>query len=75
MSVDFLAMAERLAAGRGLAGMLPVIEKELLHLEILQALEAAQMLDGLVFQGGTCLRLCYDAARYSEDLDFVGGPD
>jgi len=29
----------------------------------------------LVFQGGTCLRLCYDAVRYSEDLDFAGGPD
>ena len=25
------------------------------------------------FQGGTALRLCYGAQRFSEDLDFVGG--
>jgi predicted nucleotidyltransferase component of viral defense system len=27
----------------------------------------------VVFQGGTALRLCYGAERYSEDLDFVCG--
>lgn len=55
--------------------MLSVIERELLHYEIPQALEAKGLLEMLVFQGGTCLRLCHGADRYSEDLDFAGGPD
>ena len=33
------------------------------------------LLDNLTFQGGTSLRLCYGAPRFSEDLDFVGGHD
>ncbi|MCL2324683.1 MAG: nucleotidyl transferase AbiEii/AbiGii toxin family protein [Actinomycetia bacterium] len=55
--------------------MLPVIEKELLHYEILRAMQEAGLLSNIVFQGGTCLRLCYGAPRYSEDLDFSGGAD
>ena len=51
-----------------------VIRKELLHYDILYCLKEASLLDGLVFQGGTSLRLCYGGSRYSEDLDFVGGP-
>ena len=31
------------------------------------------MLEQLTFQGGTSLRLCYGAVRFSEDLDFAGG--
>lgn len=53
----------------------PVIQKELLHYDILFCLSQAGLLDGLVFQGGTSLRLCYGSGRYSEDLDFVGGRD
>ena len=30
-------------------------------------------MDRLTFQGGTSLRLCYGAPRFSEDLDFAGG--
>lgn len=55
--------------------MRPVIEKELLHYDILFALDQAKLLDTLVFQGGTSLRLCYGAPRFSEDLDFAGGPE
>ncbi|MCK5542960.1 MAG: nucleotidyl transferase AbiEii/AbiGii toxin family protein [Desulfobacterales bacterium] len=55
--------------------MRPVIEKELLHYDILFALDRERLLDKLTFQGGTSLRLCYGAVRYSEDLDFVGGYD
>ena len=55
----------------GLGGMLPVVEKELLHYDILLALDTAGWLNRLVFQGGTCLRLCYGNVRYSEDLDFT----
>lgn len=53
--------------------MRPVIEKELLHYDILFALSQAGLLKNLVFQGGTSLRLCYGGTRYSEDLDFAGG--
>lgn len=55
--------------------MRPVIEKELLHYDILFALDKERLLDQLTFQGGTSLRLCYGAVRFSEDLDFVGGRD
>lgn len=58
---------------RGL--MRPVIEKELLHYDILFALSQAGLLNNLVFQGGTSLRLCYGGTRYSEDLDFAGGTE
>ncbi|MCZ0939528.1 MAG: nucleotidyl transferase AbiEii/AbiGii toxin family protein [Caldilineaceae bacterium] len=57
------------------AHMRAVIQKELLHYDILYCLEQANLLSGLVFQGGTSLRLCYGADRYSEDLDFAGGLD
>lgn len=53
--------------------MRPVIEKELLHYDILYALDQAQLLDQLTFQGGTALRLCYSLERFSEDLYFCGG--
>lgn len=47
-----LAMAEQ-----GHQNMRPVIEKELLHADILFALDHESLLDGLTFQGGTSLRL------------------
>lgn len=58
----------------GLGFMRPVVEKELLHYEIFSALDEAGLLKWLVFQGGTALRLCYGSNRFSEDLDFAGGP-
>jgi len=75
MQLDFKAFAQRIASEGNAQMMLPVIEKELLHYEIIQAMEKSGLLSNLVFQGGTCLRLCYGAPRYSEDLDFVGGVD
>ncbi|MEG0217903.1 MAG: nucleotidyl transferase AbiEii/AbiGii toxin family protein [Raoultibacter sp.] len=71
--LDFTTYAQQLAQRNGRQTMLPVIEKELLHYEILRAAQEADLLSTLVFQGGTCLRLCYGASRYSEDLDFAGG--
>ncbi len=59
----------------GRAHMRPVIQKELLHYDILYSLDVAGLLDKLTFQGGTSLRLCYGSNRFSEDLDFVGGRD
>ena len=58
-------------------GIAPEMEqnviKEVIHLHVLWALSEARILDRVVFQGGTALRLCYRGERYSEDLDFVCG--
>lgn len=51
----------------------PIIEKEILHYDILFCLKEAGILEKLTFQGGTSLRLCYGGSRFSEDLDFAGG--
>ena len=72
---DFNSLVERVLEANGDSGNRPVIEKELLHYDILFALDQAGMLDDIVFQGGTSLRLCYGSSRYSEDLDFSGGYD
>lgn len=71
----FNMLVEKAMAVEGRNHMRPVIEKELLHYDILFALDRAGLLDQLTFQGGTALRLCYGADRFSEDLDFVGGAD
>ena len=57
--------AIRLAQEQNSSGMIMTIEKELLHYEILNAMDEGGLLDRLVFQGGTSLRLCYGAERYS----------
>lgn len=72
--LDFQGVAaEIVQRNPGLVPCLPAIEKELLHLEILGAMRRAGHLRHLTFKGGTCLRLCYGADRFSEDLDFSGG--
>jgi predicted nucleotidyltransferase component of viral defense system len=50
-----------------------VVEKELLHHDILREMSRAGFLQDLTFIGGTCLRACYGSQRLSEDLDFTGG--
>ncbi len=58
------------------AGLMPlraVVEKELLHHDILREMNKMGLLAGLTFIGGTCLRMCYNSDRLSEDLDFTGG--
>lgn len=52
-----------------------VVEKELLHHDILREMSRAGYLQHLTFIGGTCLRACYGSQRLSEDLDFTGGAD
>lgn len=74
-AADFDALVERAMQAGHRAHMRPVIEKELLHYDILFAMDQAGLLDRLTFQGGTALRLCYGSQRFSEDLDFVGGSD
>ena len=72
---DFNYLVERALTSNYVTSMRPVIEKELLHYDILFCLDQAGLLDELVFQGGTSLRLCYGGNRFSEDLDFTGGTD
>jgi predicted nucleotidyltransferase component of viral defense system len=69
----FLMLVEKAMQAQERAHMRPVIEKEILHYDILFALDNAGLLDQLTFQGGTSLRLCYGSSRFSEDLDFTGG--
>lgn len=71
MVIDFGKFALGIAQRENAATMLPVIEKELVHYDIIRALDESKWLDRLTFQGGTCLRLCYGAVRYSEDLNFT----
>ncbi len=72
---NFTALVERAIQESSGARNRPVIEKELLHYDILVALDRVGLLDEIVFQGETSLRLCYGSNRYSEDLDFAGGYD
>ncbi len=67
---DFQAFSLQVARSNEIEALLPVVEKELIHYEVLQALGESKWLGRLNFQGGTCLRLCYGSERYSEDLDF-----
>lgn len=71
--IDFREFAASLAGDGELGGMLPVVEKELIHYEVLNILDKLGYLSMITFQGGTCLRLCYGSPRYSEDLDFSSG--
>ena len=57
-------------ADPGIAYQRTAVEKELFHQDILRILRESGVIDNLVFMGGTCLRLCYDSSRLSEDLEF-----
>ncbi|RJL55154.1 nucleotidyl transferase AbiEii/AbiGii toxin family protein [Pectobacterium carotovorum] len=57
------------------AAVTPVIEKEILHHDIIDVLIKQGVMQRLTFIGGTSLRMCYNSSRLSEDLDFNGGHD
>lgn len=73
MSLFDRLVDEALKSRADLAVLRPVVEKEMLHHDILREMSEAGLLAGLVFIGGSCLRACYGSARLSEDLDFTGG--
>ena len=75
MSLFDQLVDEALKNRRDLAPLRMVVEKELLHHDILRVLSHAGLLARLTFMGGTCLRACYGSSRLSEDLDFTGGAD
>lgn len=68
-------VSEALKNQPGLSTLRLVVEKELLHHDILKTLSRHNFLEKLTFIGGTALRDCYGAVRLSEDLDFTGGSD
>ncbi len=71
--IDLEELAGGIAARLGEAQLTPVIEKEIVHYEIISSLKRNGLLQDITFQGGTSLRLCYGSQRYSEDLDFAAG--
>jgi predicted nucleotidyltransferase component of viral defense system len=73
MSLFDRLVDEALRSRGDLTTLKPVVEKELLHHDILREMSEAGLFAGLTFIGGTCLRACYGSARLSEDLDFTGG--
>ncbi|MCP4290464.1 MAG: nucleotidyl transferase AbiEii/AbiGii toxin family protein [bacterium] len=73
MSLFDKLVTEALQGQRTLASLRPVVEKELLHHDILREMSTAGLLKNLTFIGGTCLRACHGSRRLSEDLDFTGG--
>ena len=73
MSLFDQLVTQAMSTADNLAPLRTVVEKELLHHDILREMSAAGLLRNLVFIGGTCLRLCYGSHRLSEDLDFTGG--
>lgn len=64
-----------LATSPQYAAITPVIEKEILHHDIMNVLVQQGVMQRLTFIGGTSLRMCYNSARLSEDLDFNAGHD
>jgi predicted nucleotidyltransferase component of viral defense system len=66
-------VTEALKNQRELSTLRTVVEKELLHHDILRILSQNHLLADLTFIGGTALRSCYGGIRLSEDLDFTGG--
>jgi len=57
------------------ADVTPVIEKEILHHDIMHVMVQQGAMQSLTFIGGTSLRLCHNSSRLSEDLDFNAGHD
>ena len=72
---NFQELVDKALENPNLATVRPVVDKEFLHYDLLYVLDREGLLDGLAFQGGTAVRLCYGGRRFSEDLDFACGTD
>lgn len=66
---NIINIAKREAGKNGF--LVATVVKEMLHYDILDALQTSNAAKDIVFQGGTALRLIYQSSRYSEDLDFA----
>ncbi len=71
----FRTLASRVLQNPDYEDLRLIVEKEILHHDLLAILHSGGWLDRFVFHGGTSLRLCHGAPRLSEDLDFSAGPD
>ncbi len=72
---EFEFLVNRAMVDSNVGHLRDAIEKELLIYDILFCLDQINLLNSIVFQGGTLLRLGYGGSRFSEYLDFVGGVD
>lgn len=68
--INLSKLAENYSENLGI-NLKSVIIKDMLHLDILKALNDCEISKQIVFQGGTALRFCYQGARYCKDLNFV----
>jgi predicted nucleotidyltransferase component of viral defense system len=50
--------------------MQALARQEQFEIEVLDRLKSGKFLEGMIFTGGTMLRLCYGLNRFSLDLDF-----
>ncbi len=50
--------------------MQDLVPQERFEIEVLEKVNSGRLLNPLVFEGGSMLRLCYGLNRYSVDLDF-----
>lgn len=73
MSLLERLVAQALSDRAALNPLAMVVEKELLHHDVLREMSGTGLLEKLTFMGGTCLRMCYGSNRLSEDLNFTGG--
>ena len=64
-----MGLARRAASEAGYEGLQGVVEKEILHFDILKVMARSRLLSCLVFRAGTALRLCHGGVRLSEDID------
>lgn len=70
MSLFDSLVTEALSNNNRLSSLRVVVEKELLHHDILRIMSKHDLLRSLTFIGGTALRTCYGGVRLSEDLVF-----
>ena len=73
ISADLVGLARRAVSKAGYEGLQGFVEKEIRHWDILHVMARSGLLSGLVFHGGTSLRLCHGGVRLSEDLDLCTG--
>ena len=70
---DFVQLVDRATRDSKFEHLRHAIVKELLIYDILFCLDQLDLLNDIVFQGGTLLRLVHGSKRLSEDLDFAAG--
>ena len=67
MMIDLEELAGGIAARLGEAQLTPVIEKEIVHYEIISSLKRNGLLQDITFQGGTSLRYTPELVFQADD--------